>query len=237
MDKEFERLWYLFLIEFGLIVFVYFNGGEGFIKNQPFNSIMISIGILTFISVFYGFIFRKIKSLQDSFIDTMGDFKEEEWTRVIENALKKNTEKTLESVQEIERIESFSSNIKPIRGLFLATFSFLLSIVIFFSSSYSNVPILNLNLHSVSTVLFFLGILFNFFLLNSFLILLISENKAREKIRSFQKDNEPDLEGLKNILKKVILKTYIKKIRLIERKSNYILILIESSKNSFQHSK
>jgi hypothetical protein len=183
MDNKFEKLWWLFILEIALVIYIFLNGGREFIRLNPSNSILIILGLLTFISVFYGFAFEKFNILEDNFLRKMNNLKDVQWEKVKEFYLYKNSEKLLESAQEIQRIDDFTGNVNPKKWLFLATFSFILSLFFFLSKEGTNFPIIKVDLHLIATSLFFIGILLAFFLLNSFVILTISK-------RNINKDSE-----------------------------------------------
>ncbi|MDD5191994.1 MAG: hypothetical protein PHH54_06740 [Candidatus Nanoarchaeia archaeon] len=180
MNKEFERLWWLFLLEVVFVIYIFLSGGRDFILSNPFNSILIILGLLTFVSVFYGFVFERFYTLQEDFSKIINNLNEEQWKKTEEFVSKREDDKILESVQETQRIKSFAGNINPRKWLFSATFSFILSLSIFFSNN-MDIPYINIKLHFVATILFYLGIIFVFFLLNSLITLIISQNKPKAK--------------------------------------------------------
>lgn len=175
MDKDFERLWWLFLLEAFLIFIVTVNGGFQFIKDNTSNSILIILGLLTFVSIFYGFIFSEGKKIQENFKNSINFFKDVEWNNLNDCVENKDTEQISEKTREIERIEGFSSNINPIKWLFLATFFLIVSLACLMSKLI--IPVINILISDIGVVLFFLGLLFVMFLMNSLLVLAINEQK------------------------------------------------------------
>ncbi|MBI2629831.1 hypothetical protein HYW76_01895 [Candidatus Pacearchaeota archaeon] len=179
MDKEFERLWWLFILEVIFIVFVYLSGGKEFVEGNNTNSIMFSIGILTFISIFYAFISEKGEMLHQIFSDYIKELENKHWSSAEEYIHKKDKEKVEEEVYQTDRLKMFLSNVRPNKWLFLSTFSLVLSIGLFMTKINASFPLIKINTFSVASILFYMGFLFTLFLLNSILILLISQYKNK----------------------------------------------------------
>lgn len=163
---------YTFLL-FGvevIAILIFFFGLQGynfFITNSFTDAIIISLGLLTFVSVFFGFVFKEGINLLILFNNSMERYRDD-----VRNKLKAKIEsKTLKEedlsiVQGIEgAITEYTRLVNPILWFLLAIFISLITIVVSLSTVQYGSFVLSVLVH--------LNILFTLFFVTSIAVLMI----------------------------------------------------------------
>mgnify|MGYP001580137269 CR=1 FL=1 len=178
IEFPFNAMFGLFLIELVLVLFVFFGlDGITFFKNDVGNlSIFISLGMLTFVSVFYGFIFTKDNSFFKPFNEVMKKHNE-----VLKSELEERYKTNSISIRFLKEYEEHKKALKefgifvnPILWFHSSIFVFIINILVGISSiDYKGI---------ILSVLIHLGILSSLFLITSistiYLAFLLSKDKT-----------------------------------------------------------
>lgn len=181
IKPPFDLMLGLFVLEVIIILVFFFNGGMTIFKTDTTNtSLFISLGMLTFISVFYGFIFTKDDSFLTPFGNVIKKHVEELESELDERYKKKNiSKKFLKEYEDHKKaLKGFGFLVNPILWFNISIFIFIFAIL----ANISTIKFKGI----VLSVLIYLGILSSLFLVTSistiYLAFLLHKNK--EEIKS-----------------------------------------------------
>ena len=181
MEFKVEHINWMFLagVFLGFIFFIY--GFEFFIKDTQYIGIITATGMLTFVSVFFTFVYSPIISPWRAYFQ---EFIEHQIIPIREKAKKKASELNFKALREIadeiEEIKDLQRKINPELWLYLSVFLYL------FSIGAGMLPDEELNLLNISftnkhvqATFFYLGFISTFFLMFSifFLAWLVRQRK------------------------------------------------------------
>lgn len=185
MDKDIKSLWWLFILEGILSLIAFFQGGLDFVVSNKKDIILLSLGFLTFISIFFGFIsYDKGKTFKEEFKKKIDDDRTELFRQLTISVKNKEANKIDKLNTKLIELDSFSGNINPEKWLLLSIFFFLGSILFSFFDIQQNIPSTPYPIVTITAILFHFGILFTTFLINSLFVWIINANKKYKELIS-----------------------------------------------------
>ena len=174
----------MYIIEGILGIVLLFYGLKFFIQDTQNIGIIIAVGMLTFVAVFFSFVHTSEK-----FSIPFRKFIETSIIEIKKNAHKKIDKGELDNLSdlsdEFNSIKTLEKEVNPELWLYMSVFSYLISIV---AGLVPNVSYFN-NLFTtrhVQGILFYLGLIFTFFLVTSLACLAII-SKHNPKIKKLKK--------------------------------------------------
>jgi len=181
IEKISNKLGFLYGLFFILVAWAFFAGGILFVKSHADNLFFISLGFLTFISIFFGFIYyQKGEQLKKEWESDSKSFEAKIRKEISKIVLEgKNSEKIQKSLDRLSDLENIYKNTDPEKWLLVSTFCwFLIPLLSLFSNS-STIPYLNINLITIIAIVFHFAIFFSSCLLVSILTWIVS-SRLRE---------------------------------------------------------
>ena len=135
LGKPDAYLLLLFTIEIIFVIWVFFNGGKDFFINDTAKiGILLPLGLLTFVSVFFGFIFSQ-KELMKAFIDRMSkiDSKFKKELKGYKDGIKdiedyKDIEDIKDWIGRYKEFKEYKRFVNPILWLYVSIFLSLITI-------------------------------------------------------------------------------------------------------------
>jgi len=165
LGKPHGYLLLAFSLEIILVCLIFFLGGKNFFMNDLTRiGIILPLGILTFVSVFFGFIFSNQKSLMESF-EKMIQNKEKGFEEEFKKIDYKDKNKIQDFMARHHNIKEYKWFVNPYLWLFMSVFLSIISILINLATISSKELIISISIH--------LSILTTFFLITSIASLII----------------------------------------------------------------
>jgi len=180
MGKLLENINLMYSL-FGILTFAaFFSGGNIFVQNQWNNLIIISLGFLTFISVFFGFIYypAREKNFEGDFEKTISDKKMNIISRIkklLNEYSKKNFSEIQNLIIDLESLENLKKNTNPRKWLLISLVIWFLVILLSLCDKSFVVPFANISLLMITSIILHLSIFFTSCLITSIFIWLIDK--------------------------------------------------------------
>ncbi len=183
MERLSNCLYVLFTVEVILVGWLFFNNGASFFQKDMIGlGILMPLGLLTFISVFFGFIYSSSDKFVIVFNQRMLEQKEK-YKKFMKKQLgnKTNTKKLNDLIQKYEILENFDKKVNPEKWLYLSIFCYILTIIIYLFNQKVIISNLIIDTRFLSAILFHLGLITTFFLITSILAITLAYKKNFEK--------------------------------------------------------
>ncbi len=173
---EMKKLYVLFVVEIILAGIVFFSGGSDFFKNGDRNTILlIIVGMLTFVSVFFSFIYSNVNKWLLEFHKIV-EATDKELKEKARESLDKdlNVDYLREIAVEKESLVEFEKKINPELWLYL-------SVILYLSTMALCLLTQSIYVKYIEAVFFHFGFLFTFWLITSIFCLVIIVRQKETK--------------------------------------------------------
>ncbi len=154
-----------------LMIFLFFSNGIQFFRTAKNGAdILLPLGMLTFVSIFFGFVYGNIMIILERFRRNISKEINAKKVNINEAILKNSSPDLLDkSVADYKTIISLENQINPEKWLYLSVFSFLLAIISFMLKGDTVILGIIVDTKLIGSVIFHLGMVFTWFLLVSIL--------------------------------------------------------------------
>ena len=156
----------VYFVEIVLFVLLWIYGSDFSVENNPSMGVLISIGMLTFVSIFFSFLYTTtgLQSMLHRIIDISANSMKSELIKQIRKD--DNLKNIFKTTQDIESIKNLKNWVKPELWLYGSILLYLCSMVFTLVSSGLSDNAVSVSKY-IGGVLFYAGLTCTFFLITS----------------------------------------------------------------------